>query len=229
MSNSQEIIAPGTMILWGGGAGQYAASANGAIAFPGWLYCDGSTVPYATYGALFAVISTLYNTGGEPAGTFRLPGTAGYMHKGTLSNVGRVSVASANHSHTAGALTAPIVNSLPSVNNVHSHSATSAAVAGGTHGHVQNASSSGNNVGNVGRSIGNTNGHLVGHTHNTPSAANGTAAHGHNFAISASYSSGDPQAHNHGVPTIASTAPANYPAVATPAQPTIEIWHIIKT
>lgn len=39
----------------------------------GWLECNGDAVSQTTYAALFAVIGTTYNTGGEGAGNFRLP------------------------------------------------------------------------------------------------------------------------------------------------------------
>lgn len=42
----------------------------------GWLECDNSVVSQATYAALFANIGTLWNTGGEGAGNFRLPPSA---------------------------------------------------------------------------------------------------------------------------------------------------------
>lgn len=46
----------------------------GASAAPtGWLDCDGSVVSQATYAALYAVVGSTYNTGGEGAGNFRLP------------------------------------------------------------------------------------------------------------------------------------------------------------
>jgi microcystin-dependent protein len=41
------------------------------------LVCDGSTVSEVTYAALFAIIGTKWNTGGEPGGTFRLPAFRG--------------------------------------------------------------------------------------------------------------------------------------------------------
>lgn len=44
-----------------------------AVAPAGWLIRDGSAISQTTYAALFAAIGTMYNTGGEPAGTFRVP------------------------------------------------------------------------------------------------------------------------------------------------------------
>ena len=49
-----------------------------------WLFCDGSVVSQTTYANLFAAIGDKYNTGGEPAGTFRLPNMQQRMPMGTL-------------------------------------------------------------------------------------------------------------------------------------------------
>jgi len=73
---------PGTIAYYAG---------NAATATPtGWLVCDGSTVPISTYGNLYAVISTLYNTGGEPGGEFRLPDFRGRIAFG-MDNMGGTS------------------------------------------------------------------------------------------------------------------------------------------
>lgn len=42
-----------------------------------WILCDGRTVSRTTYAALFAVVSTTYNTGGEAGTDFRLPDLRG--------------------------------------------------------------------------------------------------------------------------------------------------------
>lgn len=39
----------------------------------GWVPCDGSTLSQATYSALYAIIGTTYNTGGEAPTDFRVP------------------------------------------------------------------------------------------------------------------------------------------------------------
>jgi microcystin-dependent protein len=63
-------------------------SPYGGVSAPAnWLLCDGSVISTTTYAALFAVISTTYNTGGEPAGTFRLPDLRGRSVSG-LDNMG---------------------------------------------------------------------------------------------------------------------------------------------
>lgn len=43
----------------------------------GWLICDGSIVNQGDYPTLYSAIGTTWNTGGEPAGTFRLPDRRG--------------------------------------------------------------------------------------------------------------------------------------------------------
>lgn len=47
------------------------------IATPsGWYREDGSTISISANQRLYQAIGTTYNTGGEPAGTFRLPNTS---------------------------------------------------------------------------------------------------------------------------------------------------------
>ena len=48
----------------------------------GWLFCGGQTVSQTTYAALFAVVGTTYNTGGEAAGDFRIPDLRGRVVAG---------------------------------------------------------------------------------------------------------------------------------------------------
>lgn len=42
-----------------------------------WHKCDGSELAIASYGDLYSVIGTTFNTGGEAAGNFRIPDTLG--------------------------------------------------------------------------------------------------------------------------------------------------------
>lgn len=48
----------------------------------GWLLCYGQTVSRTTYAALFAVLGTTYNTGGEAGTDFRLPDLRGRVTAG---------------------------------------------------------------------------------------------------------------------------------------------------
>jgi microcystin-dependent protein len=43
----------------------------------GWVFCDGRVLSQTTYATLFAALGTTYNTGGEAAGTFRIPDLRG--------------------------------------------------------------------------------------------------------------------------------------------------------
>ena len=54
----------------------------GVAAPTGWLMCNGVVVSRTTYAALFGVISTTYNTGGEAGTDFRLPDLLGRVPVG---------------------------------------------------------------------------------------------------------------------------------------------------
>lgn len=60
----------------------------GSTAPTGWLLCDGSVVSQVAYADLFAVIGTIYNTGGEGTGNFRLPDMRGFYPVGTVTTLG---------------------------------------------------------------------------------------------------------------------------------------------
>ena len=49
----------------------------------GWLECDGTTRIRTSFAALFAVIGTTYNTGGEDVADFRIPLLTSTLHDGT--------------------------------------------------------------------------------------------------------------------------------------------------
>lgn len=49
----------------------------GTTAPSGWLFPFGQVLSQTTYAALFAVLGTMYNTGGEGAGNFRMPDLRG--------------------------------------------------------------------------------------------------------------------------------------------------------
>jgi microcystin-dependent protein len=60
----------------------------GSSAPTGYLLCNGSAVSQTTYSALFAVVSTTYNTTGEGAGNFRLPDLRGRVIVGVGAGSG---------------------------------------------------------------------------------------------------------------------------------------------
>lgn len=224
MTGLDEHIPPGTIVLWAGGAAQY-----GSIPAPGWLYCDGSTIPIATYATLYAVLSTRYNTGSEPVGTFRLPGPAGYMQKGTINTAGSRTTINSTHTHSVSNTT-PTVNTAPDASLGHTHGATAQTNStGGDHTHSNNVGCSNNTAGNVGRAVGNANIHIQAHAHNTASSS-GAAGGGHNH--SGAYTIGFGLAganHAHTAPTTTTTGNANVGTTSPGAQSTISLWSIIKT
>lgn len=63
----------------------------------GWLMCDGSVVSQTTYAALYAVIGSQYNTGGEGAGNFRLPDMRNYYPVGARIDDGGAAKSDANN------------------------------------------------------------------------------------------------------------------------------------
>jgi microcystin-dependent protein len=58
---------PGAIILWP------SNSLPDVTTWGTWLFVDGSTKKISDYPSLYAQIGTLFNTGGEPSGYFRLP------------------------------------------------------------------------------------------------------------------------------------------------------------
>lgn len=88
---------------------------GGAAAPTGWLLCDGSVVSQTTYAALYAVIGTAFNTGGEGVGNFRLPDMRGRVP------VGKNTATFATLGATGGAETVTLTAAqIPS----HTHSGT---------------------------------------------------------------------------------------------------------
>lgn len=51
----------------------------GTVAPQGWLFCEGQIVSRTTYAALFTILGTQFNTGGESASQFRLPDLRGRL------------------------------------------------------------------------------------------------------------------------------------------------------
>jgi microcystin-dependent protein len=69
-----------------------------------WILCDGRELSQSTYSALFTVVSTRFNTGGETSGNFRIPDFRGRVSAGPDNmETDRGSVSRLSTSNTLGA------------------------------------------------------------------------------------------------------------------------------
>jgi microcystin-dependent protein len=213
-------IPPGTMMLWGGGGGQYVAPVGtaGSVAVPGWLYCNGSAVSQTAYPALYAAIGGRYNTGGETAGTFRLPGVAGYLTYYTTTTSNAEHVAVSTHSH---ALTGTSTVNALSNESAHTHAGSASTDSVGDHAHGVNIGTSANDTGNVLRASGAVNTHIQGHNHGVGGGMSGCGGVAHNYGSNTAATN----AHTHNAPAISSSVTAG---ATQQAPPSVAIWHIIK-
>lgn len=128
----------------------------------GFLLCDGSVVPQATYANLFAAIGSLWNTGGEGAGNFRLP---------SLSRRALVG--------SGGSGSATLANTTGSVGGAETHALIEAELAAHTHtGASLTASSPVTDAGHL-HSVNITSGDVsANHRHSYPASADDTAEGG---------------------------------------------------
>jgi microcystin-dependent protein len=135
---------------------------GGTTAPVGWLFCDGTVKNQSDFPALYAVVGSKYNTGGEAVGTFRLPDVSvtGKHLWGSASNTLSSTIAQGganSHSHNASySVTFGFAANTANVNNL------------GYHGH---------NINGI-----NTNGGNAGSYHNHYNLANNTSGSTSNFA-----------------------------------------------
>lgn len=232
MKNQNEIIPPGTMVLWAGGAKQYGV---GTIPAPGWLWCDGSILPAGLYPALRTVLTDkfgngIYTIAGDPVTTVRLPGQASYASKG-FSGPALGNFVNNTHNHaTPNTLANPSVNYNAVQYVSHGHNYVKSTSSGGSdHSHGNNVGCSNNTAGNVNRASGTANLHLQGHAHNSGASSNAAGAgHNHNFGGNITNNT-IINAHSHNSPSL---SVGNYDTLSFPTNPTqstIALWHIIKT
>lgn len=196
----------------------------GAAAPSGWQLCDGTVLSQAGFAALFAVIGSTYNTGGEGAGNFRVPDLRTRVPIGRHASTSPFTVLGSaagskdavviGHSHTVGAHT----HTTPShqhngstgfVSNDHTHgfSWSGTTDAQGSHDHQTNASFSGvwifGGGGDLGmRSDGTLNVTRFGVPSNIsdPSRTSTVGSHAHNYSGSGS-TGGISANHNHAFTT----------------------------
>jgi len=219
-------IPSGTIVPYLGGANSTPP--------PGWLYCNGLPVSYTTYPALFVAIGTTYNTSGEGAGNFRLPGQTSTYGGRYLKSSGSGSAGGAsyslpstdlrNHTHSPNFA---ISGNLPNANHTHSYNAATATTAETyAGGHWAYINSTGNSDTNFSAVVTSGTQSVIGSTHQ------------HSVAIDFQYGSGNNHSHVLTARTeIASnvhghshsqTVPYSSASPSTTDPPYIEIWHIIK-
>jgi microcystin-dependent protein len=143
----------------------------GSTAPANWQLCYGQTLSRTTYAALFAVISTTYNTGGEAGTDFRLPDLRGRTVAG-LDDMGGTDANRLSTANVLGTTTGAETVTLTSAQSgVPAHSHPNSASFTGTaanHNHTQDA-----------------------HNH-TQDAHNHTQnAHGHSYRINIIHSDGE--------------------------------------
>ena len=213
MSDSSGIIHPGTIVLY---AGMFLDEVG-----EDWLFCNGFVATQAAYPALYSAIGIRYNTGGEPAGTFRIPGLATYgMRYTTASTVPETFGAAATHSH---ALTGIPFPNVPETESGHTHSNSGTTTStGNNHNHGFNLAANNNSAGNGGRATGNANTHGGGHSHGVTGGVGAAGPHNHNVGVNVNSNFG----HGHNAATTTCTIGNGNGSVA---QPTIDMWYIIKT
>jgi microcystin-dependent protein len=155
--------------MWAGMTGTVLDFA-GTTAPNGWLMCFGQAVNVADYPNLYAAIGTTYNTGGESAGTFRLPDARG------RATIGKDDMGGA----AAGRITAAgghgiTGTTLGSAGGAQTHTLTTAQMPAHTHANTLN------DPGHVHANTLNDPGH--GHSHNAAAQAGGSSTGGGAFAI----------------------------------------------
>ncbi len=164
-------VAPGT-----------TAAVRGSFIPWGWLAELGQVVVQADYPALFAILGTTYNTGGEGVGNFRLPDSRGHADIGAGVYTDTVSGAVTRtlgakvgaEKHVLALTETPAHNhgGVSGNNSVgHTHGATTGVI-----GNTQFASGDGNEVAavvNVAQAAQTTGGESQAHTHTIPSAGGG--------------------------------------------------------
>ena len=104
------LVAPpiGSVTMWAG---------NSLTPPSGWLLCDGAAIDPTVYTSLAPVITTRFNTGGEPPGWIRVPDLRTRFPFGATTDIDRGTIGGASsHSHSLGSastgITATVSNNV---------------------------------------------------------------------------------------------------------------------
>jgi microcystin-dependent protein len=200
----------------------------GSTAPSGWLICDGTKQLRATYAALFAVIGTTYNTGGELATEFRLPDMRQRVAIGAGDNpaVAGAGVALAAVGGTASyTLT---ISELPQ----HDHTSAAHTHTSAAHTHTFSATSSSNAIPASAatafdasptattRPVGQTTGTFTDFT---------VAGSAHTHTVSGTTASTTPGNTGSTTPSNTGTTGSATPNAVPTQDPYLALYHIIKT
>ena len=115
-SSGKNIVSVNHVTVGGLPTGAMTAFAGAVGTIPaGWLPCDGSEYDETVQAALFAVIGSVFNTGGETPGFFRVPDTRAKVLAGVNDGTGAGStralgeaVGSETHAHAVNSHSHPI-------------------------------------------------------------------------------------------------------------------------
>lgn len=196
----------------------------------GWLFCDGSEVQISQYANLYNAITTVYNTGSETAGYFRLPNLIDTIPAGADPVAAGTRSGSNTHSHSTG-VTIGVNAMSTNTDGSHTHGQFGTAYTGegGDHGHTVDAatlSASGSNIANSKSTGGTLNRALNNHTHSLAARATSNSLnHWHNATPSGISGGG---AHNHTALTITGSITGLSGNTASYA-PSHQVKYIIKT
>jgi microcystin-dependent protein len=192
----------------------------------GWALCYGQELSQTTYAALFAILSTTYNTGGETAGNFRVPDLRGRIPAGKdnmggtdalrITGSAPVSINGSTLGATGGAQSAILdTTQIPS----HTHTGTTDA-DGNAHTHSGTTASGGVDHTHAQATPSTTNGQFSGPGSNgwggtfpsNSTATGGASAFNHTHT----FTTGTTTAHTHGFTTAATgggSAHTNMPPI----------------
>lgn len=159
-----------------------------------WLEATGPVLSQTTYSALYALVGTTWNTGGEGSGNFRGPDFRDRYPRGkgtTLSSLGYAAQQLLTHGHTASASSSASVSVTVNAGGSHSHTFSGTTGAGGSHSHTVGAVGSGiffadgypGGIGSFGTQTTST---ASDHTHSFSGSTSTESNHTHTASASAS-------------------------------------------
>lgn len=189
----------------------------------GWLYCDGTDIPRASYGDLFAAIGTSF--GSTSSTTFTLPTSMRLM-----SGANNFGVGNSSSSHVHYFTSNGYISTNSESAHGHSFNAASSSYYEANHYHQSNAANTNNSGANTLLVSGSAN-LTARDDHGHSSVAEMNSAWGHQHGGNAgSLSNTNSHSHAHySASSQNSTTPKSGGSTISDYPPYILVWHIIKT